>query len=64
MATDVACFARARKNAAKTYVNGTRRKGPWFGATSELIMPKAAACAEQVALCCAMCCVLVGDVTF
>ena len=49
---DAARYARARKNATKT-CKGSRR-GPWFGANSDLIMPRAA-CAEQIALCCAVC---------
>ena len=41
------------------------RRGPWFGATSELIKPKAVyAELLLVALCCALCGVLVDDVTF
>ena len=42
---------KARKNATKNidYVKGAERRGPRFGANSDLIMPRAA-CAEQIAL--------------
>ena len=35
-------------------VKGAERRGPPFGATSDLIPPRAT-CAELIALCCAMC---------
>ena len=63
-AADTARFARARKNATEIHSKGTERKSSWFGAASELIMPRAAACAKLVDLHCALCYVLVGDVTF
>ena len=46
------------------HVKGAERKGARFGATSELILPRAA-CAKllMVALCYALFCVLVSDVT-
>ena len=43
---------RARKNT--TNGKWAERRGPWLGATSDLIMPRAT-CAELMALCCAVC---------
>ena len=40
---------------------GAERRGPWFGATSDLTLPRACSADLILALCC---CVLVGDVTF
>ena len=38
---------------AQQNVNGAEKKGPWFNASSDLIMP-GATCAELIALCCAV----------
>ena len=51
-AADATRYARARKNTAKC--EGGTKKDPWFGAASDLIMPRAN-CAELIALCCAVC---------
>ena len=37
------------------HVKGAERRVPWFGANIELTMPRAA-CAELIALCCAVLC--------
>ena len=52
-AADAVRHARARKNTNKT-CKGTERRGPWCGANSKLMMPRAAR-AVLIALCCAVC---------
>ena len=52
-AADAACYARARKNAAKTCERAERRSAS-FDANSKLIMPRAAF-AGQIVLCCVVC---------
>ena len=55
-AADPARFPRARKNATETYVKGAGRRGPrFFGANIELIIMPRGACAELIALRCAVC---------
>ena len=51
-AADTARYPRARK--VQHNVKGAKRRGPSFGATSNLRMPRAT-CAELVALRCATC---------
>ena len=55
-AADAARYARARKNATEAYVKGAGRRGPrFFGANIELIIMPTGACAELIALRCAVC---------
>ena len=49
--TPSATLAKGRK---QLNVKGAERRGPRFGATNDLILPRAT-CAELVALCCAVC---------
>ena len=55
-AADAARYACARKNATEAYVKGAGRRGPrLFGANIELIIMPRGACAELIALSCAVC---------
>ena len=54
-AADAARYACARKNATETHVKGAGRRGPrLFGANSESIIMPRGACAELIALRCAV----------
>ena len=55
-AADAARYARARKNATETYVKGAGRRGPrLFCSNIDLIIMPRVACAELIALRCAVC---------
>ena len=54
-AADAARYAHARENTTETYVKGAGRRGPrFFGAHIELIITPRGACAELIALRCAV----------
>ena len=61
-AADAARYARAWKNATETYVKGAGRRGPrFFGANIALIIMPRGACAELIALRCAVCLFMSGS---